>query len=76
MGSPNKRPRSRLNSPRIQTCNTVIYIFNIQITIWTLHTILKRLEICIDINIEISDVDHLALISYPHKVENLISGGS
>ena len=40
-----------------QTCNTVIYTFNIcniRITIRMLHTITKQLEICIDINIEIS----------------------
>ena len=46
-----------LHSPRIQTCNTVIYIFTIRITILMLHTITKRLEICIEINIEISEVD-------------------
>ena len=49
-----------LNSPLIQTCNIVIYIFNIPITIRMLHTITKRLEICIDINNEISEVDHYA----------------
>ena len=42
-----------LNSPRIQTCNTVIYIFNIRITIWMLHPITKWLEIYI----ETSEVD-------------------
>ena len=47
-----------LNRSSIQTCNTVIYIFNIRITIWMLHKITKRLEICIDFNIEISEVDH------------------
>ena len=68
-----------------------------------LHTITKQLEKCIDINIEISEVDHYRwiftstifrlalempffyvtsifshkwLMSYSHKVENLISGGS
>ena len=51
-----------LNSPRIQTWNTVIYICNIQITLWMLHTITKRLEICININIEISEADHYTWI--------------
>ena len=51
-----------LNSPRIRTCNTVIYIFNIRITIWKLHTVVKRLEICIDINTEFSEVDHYTWI--------------
>ena len=32
--------------------------YNIRITISILHTMTKRLEICIDINIEISWVDH------------------
>ena len=49
-----------LSSPHIQTCNTMMYIFNIQTTIWVLYTI-KRLEICIDINIGISEVDHYML---------------
>ena len=43
-GGPNKQgeagggwdPTLQLNSHRIQTCNTVIYIFNIRITIWML----------------------------------------
>ena len=35
----------------------MIYIFNIPITIWMLHTIKKRLEIGTDINIEISEMD-------------------
>ena len=51
-----------LNSPGIQTCNTVIYIFKIRITIWMLHTTTKRLETCIDINTEISEVDHFTWI--------------
>ena len=42
------------SSHRNQICNTEICIFNIRITIRMLHTITKRLEICIDINIEIS----------------------
>ena len=53
------------SSNRNQTCNTVIYTFNIcsiRITIRMLHTITKRLEICIDINIEISQVDHYTWI--------------
>ena len=37
---------------RNQTCNIVIYIFNVRITIRMLLTIIKRLEIDIDINIE------------------------
>ena len=40
-------PISPLNSPRIQTFNTVAYN-------GALHTVTKRLEICIDINIEFS----------------------
>ena len=40
--------------PQESNFNTVIYIYNIRITIRMLHTITKRLEICIDINIEIS----------------------
>ena len=32
-------PISPLNSPRIQTFNTVAYIFNIQITVLMLHCI-------------------------------------
>ena len=51
-----------LNRPRIQTCNTVIYIFNIQITIRMLLTIIKRLVICIDITAEISKIDHYTWI--------------
>ena len=31
------KPAFILNSPCIQTCNTVIYVFNIRITIWMLH---------------------------------------
>ena len=30
-----------------------------------LHTITKRLEICIDINTEISKVDHYAQVFFP-----------
>ena len=42
-----------------------------------LHTIRKRLEICIGINIELNKSDHYAWISttsYSHKVENLKVG--
>ena len=47
-----------------------------------LHTITKRLKICIDINIEVREVDHYTWIInsaifnllYSNKVENLISG--
>ena len=58
-----------LNSPCIQTCNTVIYIFNIPITIWKLHAITKRLEVCTEINIEISTVDHYNWI-FPSRIFN------
>ena len=51
-------PIITLNSPRIQTWNTVIYICHIQITLWMLHAITKRLEICININFEIGEADH------------------
>ena len=51
-----------LESSRIQNCNTVIYNFNIQTTIWMFHSITKRLEIHIDINIEISEVYHYTWI--------------
>ena len=51
-----------LNSSRIQTCNTVTYTFNIRKAIWKLHAITKRLELCIDINIEISEVIHCTWI--------------
>ena len=43
-----------------------------------LHTITKRLEICIDINIEISEIllnKYEWLLSYSQNIENLISGG-
>ena len=46
----------------MQTCNTVIYFFNIWITILILHTTTKRLEIRIDINIEINELDHYTWI--------------
>ena len=58
-----------LGSPCIQTCNTVIYIFNIPMTIWKLHTITKRLEVFTDINIEISTVDHYRGI-FPSRIFN------
>ena len=51
-----------LNSHRIQTCNTVIYVVNIGISILMLHTITKRLETCIDIIIGISKVDNYTWI--------------
>ena len=34
---------------RNQTCNTMIYVCNIRITIRMLHTVTKQLEICIDV---------------------------
>ena len=40
----------------------MVNIFNIWIIIWTLHQITKRSEICIDINIEISEADHYTWI--------------
>ena len=51
-------PILSLNRPRIQTCNTVIYIFYIRTTIWMLHTITKWLETWIHVNLEISEIDH------------------
>ena len=64
-------PILTLNSPCIQICNTVIYVFNIGITIWILHAIVKQLDIFIDINIEISKVDrykgYLLLERGPYK---------
>ena len=55
-------PILSLNRPHIQTCNTVIHIFNIRVTICRLYTIQSRLEICIDITFEISEVDHYTWI--------------
>ena len=40
----------------------MVYFFNIRITIWMLHIITKWLKICIDINIEISEVDNYTWI--------------
>ena len=37
---------------------SITFDFNIRLTIWMLYTTTKRLKICIDINIEISEVDH------------------